>query len=134
MQFMTTSSSVCGGNSGESRNAVRESRWLLSILVSVDAEPYESTTRDSPSKGSLKEVSERLSGGGITRLSREILLLLELRNPRSPLRKVPGTRLSLKRSDVQDIPFGIRLPSPWHLFVLALKAQLERETEDVRRE
>jgi hypothetical protein len=65
MQFTTTSSSVCGGNSGDSRNAVRESRWLLSTLVSVDAEPYASTTRDSPSKGSLKEVSEKWRGGGI---------------------------------------------------------------------
>lgn len=33
---------------------MRESRWLLSTLVSVDTEPYASTTRDSASKGSLK--------------------------------------------------------------------------------
>jgi hypothetical protein len=55
IQLTTTSSSVCGGTAGESRNAVKESRCRLSTLVSVDAEPYASTTRDSPSNGSLRD-------------------------------------------------------------------------------
>ena len=78
MQVTTTSSSVCGGDPGEFRNAVRESRWLLSILVSVDAEPYASMTCDSPSSGSLNVMlTKGCRAREITLFSPEILPLRE---------------------------------------------------------